>query len=119
MEATTYVSAMPLSPTQQLSSDLPSPGSSQINAEARYLFHGDALQVYPLTCVFRNLLRKEDDDMFVPNATQVMPSGKGSGDILKQSTTPSHAPSVTSSHGDGGTSTGIISKSIIHVSTGT
>jgi hypothetical protein len=117
MEVPTYVVDMPLSQSQQPSSDLLSPDSSQINADVRYLIRGDALQVYPLTYMFRNL--KEYDDMCVPNAAQVMPSGKGSGDILKQSTTPNHAPSVKSSNGDASMNTGVISRRSIHISTQT
>ena len=95
----------------------PSPNSSQVNAEARYLIRGDALQVYRLMCIFRHLL-KERYDTCVPYAAQVMPSGKASVDMSEPSTTPIYV-SFASSVGVAPTSTGIISRRSIQVSTPT
>jgi hypothetical protein len=121
MEAPTYVSDTALPQGQQGSSDLPpSPGSSQANAEARYLICGDALQVrlYRLMYIFRHLLRKEHYDMCVRHAAQVMPSGKASRDISERSTIPVYVY-FASSNGVAATSTGIISGRSIQVSTPT
>ena len=125
MEAPTYVPDAALLQDQQGSSSLPpSPGFSQVNAEARDLIRGDALleacvEVYQLICIFRHLLRKEHyDDTCVPYATQVMSSRKASSDISERSTIPIYV-SVVSSNGVGHTSTGIISGRSIQVSTPT
>jgi hypothetical protein len=119
MAPPTYIPDMALRQGQQGFSDLPpSPGSSQVNTGARCPIRGDALQVYRLMCTFRHLLRKEHNDMCVPNATRVMPSGKASGDISEQSTIPIYV-SFASLDGVAPTSTGIISGISIQVSTPT
>jgi hypothetical protein len=96
----------------------PSPGSSQVNAEARYLIRGDALQVYRLMRIFRHLLNKVHSDTHVPYATEVMPSGKAPGDISERSTIPNNV-SFASSDGLAPTSTEITSRRSIQVSTPT
>src|ERR1700679_3845365 len=109
MEAPTCVPRADTTPSlpqsQQGSLGLPSgPGSSQINAEARHLIRGDALQVYRLMCIFRHLPRKEHHDTCVPYASQVTSSRKASGDISERPTTPIYV-SVASSDGGAPTST--------------
>jgi hypothetical protein len=108
MEAPTNVPDTALPQSQLGSSDLPpSPGSSPVNAEARYLIRGKALQLYRLIYILRHLLRKEKYDTCVLYAMQVMPSGKAPGSIFERSTTPSyHVPFVASSNGLDPTSTG-------------
>jgi hypothetical protein len=112
-----------LSQGQKGSSDLPpSSGPFQANAEARYLLRG-AMRVYRrLMCIFRHLMRKEQDDMCVSYAlaAEVMPSGKASGDISERPTTPIRVDaSFASSNGVAPTSTGIISGRSILLSTPT
>jgi hypothetical protein len=52
MDTPTYVPDTTPPQSQQDSSDpLPSPGSSQVSIEARYLIRGDVLQVYRLMCI--------------------------------------------------------------------
>jgi hypothetical protein len=95
--------------SQQGSSDFPSnPGSPQVITEARYLIRGDELQVYQLMCIFRYLLKQENDSC-VPSAAQVMPSAKVPGDISERSTNPNNV-AFASSNMLAPTCTGITSK---------
>jgi len=119
MEAPTYVSDTALPQCQQDSSELPpSPGSSRVNAKARYLIRGDGLQVrvYRLMCIFRHLLRKGPHDMCVPHAAQVMLSGKASPAISERPTIPIYVYFAIS-NGLAAMSTGIISGRSIRVLT--
>lgn len=119
MEVPTYISDMALPQGQQGSSDLPpSPGSSRVNVEVRYLICGDTLQVYRLVCVFRCLLTKEHYDMCASYAPQVIASRKAARDILERPTIPVCA-SFAISNGVAATSTGSISRIGIQVSTAT
>jgi hypothetical protein len=117
MEAPTYVADTAL---PQGSSGLPpSPGFSQVNAEARYLIRGDALHVYRLMCISRHhLLKKEHHDTSVPNVAQVMLTAKATGYISERFTIPNNA-SFAISYGLAPTRIVATSGSTIQVSTPT